>query len=217
MKFEFDKNRYIITVTADEIIFEEKRMGSQSVKINEIMSIGHSYSSFAGFETMTLVTSKGVKTWKLQVFKKGHDAKLFLECFNYIKNLVENNAKEIRKKCRVCGKIFCYDSKDIIKNDNNTKTMMRSSIGSVGSLLVATRYDAYELNKISKNASDSIVDYSKCPNCGSTDLKDVTDSSRMNTTTSNPTEEIKKYKELLDIGAITEEEYDKKKKELLNL
>lgn len=30
-------------------------------------------------------------------------------------------------------------------------------------------------------------------------------------------DELKKYKELLDCGAITEEEYDKKKKELLNL
>ena len=30
-------------------------------------------------------------------------------------------------------------------------------------------------------------------------------------------DEVKKYKELLDIGAITKEEFDKKKKELLNL
>lgn len=37
---------------------------------------------------------------------------------------------------------------------------------------------------------------------------------------SNPissADELKKYKELLDSGAITQEEYDKKKKELLNL
>ncbi len=30
-------------------------------------------------------------------------------------------------------------------------------------------------------------------------------------------DEIKKYKELLDIGAITQEEYDAKKKQLLGL
>ena len=30
-------------------------------------------------------------------------------------------------------------------------------------------------------------------------------------------DEIKKYKELLDMGAITQEEYEKKKKELLNI
>lgn len=33
----------------------------------------------------------------------------------------------------------------------------------------------------------------------------------------SPTEEIKKYKELLDMGAITQEEYENKKKELLGL
>ena len=35
--------------------------------------------------------------------------------------------------------------------------------------------------------------------------------------TNSPVEEIKKYKELLDSGAITQEEYDAKKKELLDL
>jgi len=33
----------------------------------------------------------------------------------------------------------------------------------------------------------------------------------------NPIEEVKKYKELLDLGIITQEEFDEKKKELLNL
>jgi hypothetical protein len=33
----------------------------------------------------------------------------------------------------------------------------------------------------------------------------------------NPADEIKKYKQLLDMGAITQEEYEAKKKQLLNL
>lgn len=33
----------------------------------------------------------------------------------------------------------------------------------------------------------------------------------------DPIEEIKKFKELLDIGVITQEEFNEKKKELLNL
>lgn len=33
----------------------------------------------------------------------------------------------------------------------------------------------------------------------------------------DPVDEIKKYKELLDLGVISQEEFDKKKKELLNL
>ena len=37
------------------------------------------------------------------------------------------------------------------------------------------------------------------------------------TTQQSPIEEIKQLKELLDIGAITEDEFNQKKKELLNL
>ena len=37
------------------------------------------------------------------------------------------------------------------------------------------------------------------------------------TKTSSPADEVKKLKELLDMGAITQEEFDKKKRELLNL
>ena len=43
------------------------------------------------------------------------------------------------------------------------------------------------------------------------------DSSIKNINNSDGTEQIKKYKELLDTGIITQEEFDKKKKELLNL
>lgn len=38
-----------------------------------------------------------------------------------------------------------------------------------------------------------------------------------NTTENDNIEEIKKYKELLDSGIITQEEFEKKKKELLNI
>ena len=37
------------------------------------------------------------------------------------------------------------------------------------------------------------------------------------TTELSPTDEIKKYKELLEMGAISQEEYDAKKAQLLNL
>ncbi len=38
----------------------------------------------------------------------------------------------------------------------------------------------------------------------------------LNEKSSTKADELKKYKELLDMGAITPEEYEKKKKELLN-
>ena len=65
-------------------------------------------------------------------------------------------------------------------------------------------------------ASDKIVDYSKCPYCNSNDISNYDEKSTKNVVLS-PADELKKYKELLDIGAITNEEYEQKKKELLNL
>ena len=41
--------------------------------------------------------------------------------------------------------------------------------------------------------------------------------SNINAQSESPTEQIKEYKELLDSGIITQEEFDMKKKELLNL
>ena len=48
-----------------------------------------------------------------------------------------------------------------------------------------------------------------------TDLKNT--ANKKNTSNISTTDEIKKYKELLDVGAITQEEFDMKKKELLGL
>ncbi len=51
-----------------------------------------------------------------------------------------------------------------------------------------------------------------------TKLEEMKNSLRSsNKTGTSPADELKKYKELLDMGAITPEEYEKKKKELLNM
>ena len=46
--------------------------------------------------------------------------------------------------------------------------------------------------------------------------KTVTDEDNNNKNTNQATEELLKFKQLLDIGAITQEEFDKKKKEYLD-
>ena len=70
--------------------------------------------------------------------------------------------------------------------------------------------------------ADKIVDYSRCPSCHSNDISEIEDvkANQVNNTpapTTSPVEEIKKYKELLDMGIITQEEFDIKKKQLLGL
>jgi hypothetical protein len=79
----------------------------------------------------------------------------------------------------------------------------------------------YEEAKISNSAANNknkIIDYSKCPMCGSRDLIEITNESISTEKNSlNNIEEIKKLKELLDDGIISQKEFEKKKKQLLDL
>ena len=64
-------------------------------------------------------------------------------------------------------------------------------------------------------------DYTKCPNCNSADIEELSkaeiETIKSKNTVISPVEELKKYKELLDGGIITQEEFDAKKKQLLGL
>ena len=75
---------------------------------------------------------------------------------------------------------------------------------------------------------DKVVDYSRCPNCKSTNLTDISheelgrvksesENLQVQQKAGNIAEELKQFKELLDMGIITQEEFDAKKKQLLGL
>ena len=81
---------------------------------------------------------------------------------------------EYYSKCNVCGKITCYTDKDLKDNAKNSLIAGLAAISSIGNAVAGTRYDMYESGKLSDRASDKVVDYSKCPNCGSKDLTLVT-------------------------------------------
>ena len=72
---------------------------------------------------------------------------------------------------------------------------------------------------------DKVVDYTRCPKCGSMDVRQLSDeeweseqaAAQQSSQQTSAADEIKKFKELLDMGAITQEEFDAKKKQLLGL
>lgn len=136
---------------------------------------------------------------------------------------------EIRKRCNVCGHIFCYNQDDIKKNMDNAKNAVWSGIGQIAGGLSGA-YTASAVNHTNaQNSLNKIVDFNRCPQCNSTDLAIISDEEFENmkaqnqatqqpaSTTVSAADELKKFKELLDIGAITQEEFDAKKKELLGL
>lgn len=136
-----------------------------------------------------------------------------------------SDAKEFRKKCNTCGFVFCFTYEDIRRNKKNANMATLNSIGAVANAIGGTQIEASVQNISTQNYLDKIVDYSKCPRCNSTDLKDLTEEELNAEQAKNANsggnfstaDELKKFKELLDIGAITQEEFDAKKKKLLGL
>lgn len=81
---------------------------------------------------------------------------------------------EYYSKCNVCGKITCYTDKDLKENNKQSIITGLAAISTIGNAVAGTKYDMYESSKFSNRASSKIVDYSKCPSCGSKDVVLVT-------------------------------------------
>ena len=133
---------------------------------------------------------------------------------------------EHRMRCNVCGKVFCYTIADIQQNMAHAKeAQMHATLSFLG-----TRLDAYAQQSQSRSALDKIVDYTHCPSCHSTNITEIsakeweamqqtvgTAPSPVSSSACSAADELKKFKELLDLGIITQEEFDAKKKQLLGM
>lgn len=82
---------------------------------------------------------------------------------------------EYRRKCNVCGKIYCYTDSDLSNNDVNAIVSNFSALGAVASLFGGTRLDTYALNAQADRYNSKIIDFNKCPDCGSLDTVLLTD------------------------------------------
>lgn len=96
---------------------------------------------------------------------------------------------EYKKKCNVCGKIFCYTDEDLKQNAQNAGLGLLSSIGVLASALGGgTIFHTNHLKQQSDRYSDKIVDFDQCPYCHSRDLSPYTgedDSHKKDVTTLN--------------------------------
>ena len=139
--------------------------------------------------------------------------------------MVDQEEAEIRKKCNVCGHIMCYTALDLHNNRQNAKMAKMDAVSGVANALNG-QHAASAVNQANvQQRISQIVDYNKCPKCGSVDLQTLNKSDyelemkKANTvsSTTSSADELKKFKELLDDGVITQEEFDAKKKQLLGL
>lgn len=136
----------------------------------------------------------------------------------------EIREKGFRKRCNVCGKIICYTLEDIEENKRKARSAALSGLGGIAGALSGNYAAGATNNQTAADELDRIIDYTKCPSCGSRDLVDITDEdiAKINAQQNgqpavSSADELKKFKELLDMGVITQEEFDQKKKQLLGL
>ena len=101
-----------------------------------------------------------------------------------------------------------------------------STVGELAGALSGNWGAAVVNSQNSNNEINKIIDFNKCPKCNSTNISELSDEEfrkiTSTTNSSNPpavssADELKKFKELLDMGIITQEEFDAKKKQLLGL
>ena len=138
-------------------------------------------------------------------------------------NAVNNDTNEHRMRCNVCGHIFCYTDEDLKKNLGNAGMGALTAIGGLASALGGgTIFHTHHLQGQADRYTDKIIDYNRCPACHSNNISEIEDGEVMQASSppapmTSAADELKKFKELLDMGVINQEEFDAKKKQLLGL
>lgn len=143
-----------------------------------------------------------------------------------------NGQIERKVRCKSCDKIFCYTNKDLERNAALREQARIARNMGIASTLFDSTIAGNQHDSEAARYESQIVDYNKCPHCGSTDLEILDKESYEKykaehskpqpevNNSANPSsvaDELKKFKELLDMNVITQEEFDAKKKELLGL
>lgn len=139
--------------------------------------------------------------------------------------VIPEHESEKRIKCNVCGHVYCYNLRDIKKNQRHAKNAALSSVASIGNVVGGTQLGMHANLSRAEKEMDKIMDFSRCPKCNSVDIKELSKEEWENERAKSSREvdnvsvadELKKFKDLLDSGVITQEEFDTKKKQLLGL
>ena len=136
---------------------------------------------------------------------------------------------EKMKKCGVCGHVFCYSPLDVAKNYLLARQAKISRMGQLGNALGGSHIGATLNEANARNYESQIRDFNICPKCNSRDLVSLTKeeyeaelkAKNAPAVSAAPAlssaDELKKFKDLLDAGIISQEEFDAKKKQLLGL
>lgn len=117
---------------------------------------------------------------------------------------------EYRKKCRVCGQIFCFTDEDLKRSKLESRQTKTAALATIFNAMAGDTSMALLTNGVGNNSERQIVDYSKCPQCGSRDISDLISESPKssisnNSNVSKSNTYIDFYANLADDAVITRE------------
>lgn len=126
-------------------------------------------------------------------------------------------------RCNVCGHVFCYTNLDVEVNKQLQMDIADKELSAarntlwVSKSLGGAQYQQAEMMKARSK------DFKHCPKCNSTNIQEIPNGEAIPAANipaapaASAMDELKKLKELLDMGIVTQEEFDAKKKQLLGL
>ena len=141
-------------------------------------------------------------------------------------NIVPKEQTQIRRLCEDCGNVFMFNCMDVYNNRQKAKSAGLESAMAVVNAIGGSMLESNQNTQIAKMEQAQIRNFNVCPRCGSRTLRDISSAEaedlkkKKETPASaapSPADEILKFKNLLDNGIITQEEFDAKKKQLLGL
>ena len=227
-----DKREYLMSIEGDlqnkyPIIFNE----DEFITIINSEEKHYNYSDISNIKMPALALIKNVN-FMARDSKTGRFSKFFVEfkkseaeekqkLFAFLnRKLSEDKSKEHVFKCNTCGNIFAYTKQEKEDNDRRMGEVALHEGISMLNAVAGTQYNMYEQQKQADTINSKVIDFSKCPKCNSKDIVEINPKEVNNKTKEVQTDkydEMKKLKELLDMNIISQEEFDKKKKELLGL
>ena len=134
--------------------------------------------------------------------------------------LAVDAGREFRCLCKVCRHVYCFTTADLRKNARLLSQAKSDTDLAVMQMVFTSQIQGQMTSADARRAKNQVVDYSRCPKCGSTDVELLPEGAEIPAApaaaaSATATDELIKFKQLLDMGAITQREYDQKKKELL--
>jgi uncharacterized membrane protein len=167
------------------------------------------------FEVKTLGNKKNLEKF-LDLIKEDEEL-LFISPTNLtVKNVNTNKRELLPGICALTNKRFVFQNKVLFQtkiesiNLENIDNISYETDGLYGHVIINSLSKSYSmLVSYKKNILQLIQETFESA------IQEAIKGSNSSGNSSSVADEIKKYKELLDMGAITEEEFEKKKKELL--